>query len=108
MQHKFGGGGGEGGPRSDPAILDELPGELCAVLRSKNGFILHGGCLHVRGASFEPACHSIRRAWRGHLSIVALYGLAESFGVPFAQDCVGDQFLLCAGFMWTLSAESGS
>jgi hypothetical protein len=92
----------------DDKVLDDLPAELAAILTQLNGFVLFGGLLHFRGAVTEPAWHSLRRAWRDDaLAIPALYGLASDVGIPFAQDCVGDQFLLRQGIVWTLSGETG-
>ncbi len=95
-----------GPPTDDPSLLAELPSALSSLLRSINGFILFGGCLHVRGAVLGPAWHSLRRAWRSDASINALYGLVDESAVPFAQDCVGDQYLLRDGIVWVLSAET--
>jgi hypothetical protein len=92
----------------DDKLLDDLPAELVAILTQINGFVLFGGLLHFRGAVTKPAWHSLRRAWLDEtLAIPALYGLASDVGIPFAQDCVGDQFLLRQGIVWTLSAETG-
>ena len=91
----------------DAEIVAELPGELRDVLASINGFILHGGALHVRGAVREPEWHSIRHAWRGADALSSLYPAVEPDDVPFAQDCVGDQFLLRGGRVVRLEAETG-
>ena len=91
----------------DPAILAKLPRDLAAVLSGKNGFILHHGALHVRGTCVAPAWHSLRRAWEGESAFGALYPDVLPTDVPFAQDLVGDQFLLRDGRVLRLSAETG-
>lgn len=96
-----------GPPIDDAEIAAELPRELRAVLAAVNGFILFGGALHVRGAVQDPPWHSLRHAWRGAASLAALYPALPPDDVPFAQDCVGDQFLLRGGSVLRLQAETG-
>lgn len=91
----------------DPELLAELPRELRGVLSAVNGFILYGGALHVRGAVREPAWHSLRACWTGADSPMVLYPAVQPGDVPFAQDCVGDQFLLRGGAVVRLAAETG-
>lgn len=91
----------------DVEILSELPADLMQLLTDKNGFILHCGALHVRGASLTPEWHSLRSAWRGPNAFFVLYDEVGSSDIPFAQDQVGDQFLLREGSVFRLSAESG-
>lgn len=95
-----------GPPPDDGGLLDELPRELRNVLAAANGFILSGGALHVRGAVRAPEWHSLRAAWRGPRGFAALYPAVQADDVPFAQDCVGDQFLLRAGEVVRLLAET--
>jgi hypothetical protein len=96
-----------GPPIDDAEIVAELPRELRGVLEAINGFILFGGALHVRGAVHDPPWHSLRHAWRGAESLSALYPAVQPEDVPFAQDCVGDQFLLRGGSVLQLQAETG-
>jgi hypothetical protein len=91
----------------DIEILPELPTELVHLLNEKNGFILHGGALHIRGASLTPDWHSLRLAWRGEKAFFVLYDNVSSSDIPFAQDQFGDQFLLREGTVFRLIAESG-
>ena len=96
------------GPQiDDESLLDELPENLASLLRSINGFILLGGGLHFRGACLTPEWHSLRAAWQGEFALHALYDSVEPADIPFAQDCVGDQFLLRGGEVVRLSAETG-
>jgi hypothetical protein len=89
------------------ALLPELPAELRGLLTDINGFILHDGALHVRGASTMPEWHSLRSAWLGPQSFSALYPEVLGSDIPFAQDQLGDQFLLRDGAVLRLSAETG-
>jgi len=54
-----------GGKIDDLEILRELPPGLVRVLSEVNGFILHEGAVHVRGASSTPEWHSVRAVWFG-------------------------------------------
>ncbi len=96
-----------GPPIDDEAVLDQLPENLRLLLKSVNGFIQHRGGLHVRGACLEPQWHSLRSALEGDSALHALYPSVQRSDVPFAQDCVGDQFLLRGGSVYRLSAETG-
>ena len=92
----------------DRGLLDLLPRDLRALLEQTNGAVLFSGGLHIRGAALVPEWHSLRRAWLSGDSIHHAYpGVSES-DVPFAQDCVGDQFLLRNGEVVRLLAEDGA
>jgi len=91
----------------DPEILARAPEALAELLRETNGAWLHGGGLHVRGACTAPSWHSLRLAWEGELALHTLYPEVRNDDVPFAQDCVGDQFLLRDGIVHVLEAETG-
>jgi hypothetical protein len=96
------------GPASDDAeLLDRLPEELADLLRQINGFIQFHGGLHLRGACKQPAWHSLRAAWLGKEAFHRLYPAVEEDDIPFAEDCLGDQFLLRDDEVWKLSAETG-
>jgi hypothetical protein len=96
------------GPAIDDAeMLAKLPPELAALLQETNGFIQYNGGLHVRGACLAPAWHSLRHAWIGDQAFHKLYPDVTPDDVPFAEDCMGDQFLLRDGQVWHLLAETG-
>jgi hypothetical protein len=61
----------------------------------------------VRGAVREPAWHSLRASWKGPDALADLYSAVQANDIPFAQDCVGDQFLLRDGTVVRLAAETG-
>lgn len=97
----------QGPELDDPKLLEYVPNSLKALLTSLNGFVQFGGGLHVRGACSEPEWHSLRRAWYGPSAIHQLYPSVDQEWVPFAEDCVGDQFLLRHKDVLRLSAETG-
>lgn len=90
----------------DAELLDELPPDLVDLLKEINGFILHHGALHIRGASRTPEWHSLRSALRGPAAFHALYENVHASDIPFGQDQLGDQFLLREGRVLRLSAET--
>lgn len=96
-----------GGSVEDFEILGQLPTDLANVLHDSNGFMVHEGSLHVRGAVVSPEWHSLRAAWSGPNSFSRLYPEVRSSDVPFAQDQFGDQFLIREGAIVRLFAETG-
>ena len=91
----------------DPEILAELPSSLAGLLKQVNGFIQYGGGLHLRGACHAPDWHSLRAAWTGEAAFHIFYPNVQPHHVPFAEDCVGDQFLLDGKSVLKLHAETG-
>jgi hypothetical protein len=91
----------------DVEIFRELPPQLRDVLSETNGFIIHKGALHVRGASLQPEWHSLRTAWQGEKAFQSLYDSIRATDVPFAQDQFGDQFLIRDGKIIRLLSETG-
>ncbi len=96
-----------GPPIDDEAILARVPEPLAAALRARNGCIAYRGGFHVRGACREPAWHSLRAAWEGPEAFHVLYEEVLDTDVPFAEDGLGDQFLLRGAEVWHLWAETG-
>jgi hypothetical protein len=96
------------GPAIDDAdLLAMLPEPLSSRLSQVNGFIRYGGGLHLRGACTTPAWHALRWAWFGSRAFHQLYWDVEPTDIPFAEDCMGDQFLLRHDVVLRLSAETG-
>lgn len=91
----------------DAAILERVPEPLRSALESRNGCIAYRGGFHVRGACREPAWHSLRAAWEGPDAFHALYDEVLESDVPFAEDGLGDQFVLRGDEVWHLWAETG-
>src|SRR6187431_3048699 len=97
-----------GPPIDDEPLLARIPACLAEYLREMNGFIAFHGGLHVRGACLRPAWHSLRDAWAGASAFHRLYPNVRRRDVPFAEDCMGDQFLLRSGRVYKVSAETGA
>lgn len=96
------------GPRiDDPEIVEVLPAELSNLLRRTNGFIAFRGGLHIRGACLAPPWHSLRAAWHGPDCFSARYPAVRPADLPFAEDALGDQFILRDGLVSRLAAETG-
>ncbi len=91
----------------DPEILAKLPTPVASLLEQTNGFIQYHGGLHVRGACLAPKWHSLRDAWIGENAFHRLYPEVDLDDIPFAEDCLGDQFLLREGEVWRLFCETG-
>jgi len=91
----------------EPSLLEKLPKPLAGLLESINGFVAFQGGLHVRGICVEPDWHSLQAAWDGANAFHHLYANIRPDDIPFAQDCVGDQFLLRDEKVIRLSAEDG-
>ncbi|MBL8020474.1 MAG: hypothetical protein JNM27_12465 [Leptospirales bacterium] len=94
------------GPPADLTLMKELPEELQNILREKNGFIAYEGGLHVRGACTEPAWHSIHTVWKGELALSKTYDALPADAVPFAEDCMGDPFVLRDKKVYRLTLET--
>ncbi len=90
----------------DVEILPRLPASYTRLLASRNGFIAFDGGLHVRGACLEPAWHSLRSALDGPDALHDLFSEIGPDDVPFGEDALGDQFILRAGVVYRLRAES--
>lgn len=96
-----------GPPIDDAATLARAPRDLRALLEERNGFIAFGGGLHVRGACAEPRWHSLGYWWQSDDALHRQFSAVRSDDVPFAEDALGDQFLLRDGEVHRLVAESG-
>jgi hypothetical protein len=92
---------------SDSELLKDLPPQLAAVLVLDNGFVAARGGFHMRGACREPLWHSLRAAWTGPESVRSRYPDVRETDIPFAEDALGDQFLLRDGNVYRLAAETG-
>jgi hypothetical protein len=91
----------------DCGILARLPPGLRALLEQINGFVQFHGGLHLRGACLDPAWHALRSALEGEQAFHLLYPDVSPDDIPFAEDALGDQFLLRDGEVWRLFAETG-
>jgi len=96
-----------GPPIDDAPILERLPPEYRNLLARTNGYVAYHGGLHVRGACLAPPWHSLRTAWDGERALHRLYPAIAPADVPFAEDALGDQYILRAGVVHRLSGETG-
>ena len=88
-------------------IIEKLPDNLVSLLKQINGFIQYGGGLHLRGVCNEPEWHSIENMMIGPFSLHNSYPAITDTDIPFAEDCVGDQFLLRNRNVIKLFSETG-
>jgi|SRR5215831_5779674 len=96
------------GPEIDDfELLGLLPPVLQEYLRQTNGLVVFDGGFHVRGVCREPAWHSLSTVWTGSHALHRWYPEVQPNDIPFAADCVGDQFLLRNGIVHRLYAEDG-
>jgi hypothetical protein len=91
----------------DSVLLDHLPMELHKFLTQLNGCVMFNGGLHICGACIAHKWHSLREVWIGKNAFHRFYKTIKESDIPFAQDCVGDQFLLRGEKVIKLSAEDG-
>ena len=91
----------------DRDTFERLPPALQTILEDTNGFVLLGGGFHLRGACSTPTWHALRRAWEGPMALHRLFKNITPQDIPFAQDAVGDQFILRQGQVHRLWAETG-
>lgn len=95
------------GPSADDAeTLARVPQELRDLLVLANGFVAFRGGLHFRGACLEPSWHSLGAVTSGPSALSRQFRALSSLDVPFAQDCVGDQFILRGGGVSRLACET--
>jgi hypothetical protein len=92
----------------DIEIMPRLPVAYTQLLASQNGFIAFAGGLHVRGAVLEPQWHSIRAALEGLEALHRLFDVLTPADVPFAQNVLGDQYILRNDSVLRLDAETGT
>lgn len=97
------------GPAIEPSapVVAHLPANLVGLLTQVNGFVQFEGGLHVRGVCSEPTWHSLAEHMMGPHALHHSYPAVEPADVPFAQDCMADQFLLREGVVYKLQAETG-
>jgi hypothetical protein len=77
------------------------------LLKEVNGFVQFNGALHVRGLCDEPKWHSLSQITLGSEALYRTYPALLPTDVPFAQDCVADQFILRDGHVYKLQSETG-
>lgn len=96
-----------GPPLRGAAALNALPAPLADVLSDVNGIVAFEGGLHLRGMCDSPSWHSLDEVWKGDRAFQFRYDGVEEWDLPFAQDAVGDQWLLRDEQVIHLAAETG-
>lgn len=97
----------EAGGTTDFGLLRFLPDELKELIEPSGGFILHHGAIHFRGCTHDPEWNNLRMVSWGDHSLKYLYRSVDVDDIPFAQDQVGDQYLLRGDEVFHLNAETG-
>ena len=97
----------DGGDSDDVELLATLPEGLRAAIAHPAGFSLHHGAIHFRGCVDHPDWHSLREAWYGERAFHRLYPAVFETDIPFAQDQLGDQYLIRGEEVFRLDAETG-
>ncbi len=92
---------------SDKETLNALPVELKSFYQEINGLVAYQGGLHMRGCVSEPEWHSLGAIWHGKHALWKIFPDLKESDIPFAQDCMGDQFVLRLGTVWLLSMDTG-
>jgi hypothetical protein len=96
-----------GGELTDLVSFARLPSYLQTFLREQNGVVAYFGGLHIRGCVSEPSWHSLSEVWQGANAFWRTYDTVVETDIPFAQDCVGNQFLLRGDAVLFLDTETG-
>jgi len=96
-----------GPPIDDLEMLERLPAPYRHLLERANGYVAYDGGLHVRGACLAPEWHSLRAAWDGDRALHRLFPAVAPGDIPFAEDALGDQYLLRAEVVHRLAGETG-
>lgn len=96
-----------GGELTDLVSFARLPSYLQTFLREQNGVVAYFGGLHIRGCVTEPSWHSLTAVWQGESAFWRTYDTVVETDIPFAEDCVGNQFLLRGDAVLFLDTETG-
>jgi len=72
-----------------------------------DGLIAIDGGLHILGARSRLPWHDLHQVWKGEAALSILYDSVYPEDVPFAANCMGDQFLLRGEAVVQLIAETG-
>jgi len=97
--------------RAEPLLSADVPAEFPADLKTSlaiaNGVVAFGGALHIRGLSRAERWHDILEVWTGSHSLATRYPRIRQSDIPFAENCLGDQFIWRDGAVLQLIAETG-
>lgn len=92
---------------TDEEIFEYVPDDLAEFYEEINGIVAFQGGLQIRGCVREPKWNSLYEAWKGEKALYKTYENLYEDDVPFAQDCMGDQYFLREEIVWMLEAETG-
>jgi hypothetical protein len=84
-----------------------LPEALQELLRETNGYLAYEGGFHLRGYCSKPQWHSLQAVTSGDWAMHELFEEVQEGDIAFAQDCMGDQFILRGTSVLRLYAEPG-
>jgi hypothetical protein len=89
----------------DQQLFDDLPVVLQDFYHDLNGLIAFNGGFHIRGCVVSPQWHSLFEAWRGKNALHKSYESLDINDIPFAQDCLGEQYILRGDYVYHLNTE---
>jgi hypothetical protein len=92
---------------SGSSILKEIPSQMAEVLFEKNGFVIWRGGFHFRGIVSSPDWHSLHFAWQSKNSLWRHFESLRESDIPFAEDCMGDQYILRDEIILKMRGEDG-
>ena len=91
----------------DWTTFKTTPPRFQDFLKQTNGIIALKGGLHIRGCCHDPIWHSIDHYISGQTAFWKIYPDVLDIDIPFAQDCMGDQFLFRGEKVYKLNLETG-
>ncbi|NND04927.1 MAG: hypothetical protein HKN87_00985 [Saprospiraceae bacterium] len=91
----------------DQSIWNLLPKDVQQFYDIVNGIVAFNGGLHIRGLGTKPAWHDLAKYWQGDMALHEVYAELSPSDIPFAQDCLGDQYFIRVGTVWNLMSETG-
>lgn len=92
---------------ADNYILKQLPLSLQEFYEEINGVVAYEGGLQIRACSKKPKWNSLYEYWKGDRALYKQYDKMNETDIPFAQDCLGDQYFLRKNEVFLLNAENG-
>lgn len=92
---------------TDEETFECLPEDLATFYENVNGIIAFQGGLQIRGCVVKPHWNSLYEAWKGENALHKTYTNLDKDDIPFAQDCMGDQYFLRDEMVWILQSETG-
>ena len=78
------------------------------LLLDMNGFITFDGAFHVRGVCERPDWHSLHAAWESDAALHRLFSTLVTTDIPFAQDAIGNQFIIRENVIYRMEGETGT